>query len=375
MDISKLVKHRKLKNQILVAGLTLGLSAAFSVQAELKVMNDSAMADVTGQAGLTAEFSVEVSLAELAYQDEGFLTIEEFKWGGADRTGSTGVTGAFDNWKMVVDVAGESESLAYGFSELDLFYSDVSSPDAAWNSALLANDDEQISGDGDLVIHITSTQLFDGTRYDSATDSDVELTGGLTTQPSDSFTDTMDDWRNSAAFGLEIGAVKLQKSSYEVGSKLGGTTLISNFRAEVLTGPLDIIIKNGNGFTDGVSDSKILISDYFEITDLSMDVDFLGISISGLKLHNRRGDTTGLNTNSGLDGIAGNADDVAVESFGFAHAKWNIAGLEDKSQGLQIAGAIKGDMDISSISIGNTSIGSLYLTDMTVQASLNVRGR
>ena len=376
MYILKQEKHPKVKSLVSAVGLFVGLSVTFSVQAELKSMNDSAMGDVTGQSGLTVEFSLEVSVDELAYKDKGFLALEEFKWGGADRTGGLGVSGAFDNWKMIIDVAGESESLAYGFSELDQYQSSVSSPDAAWNTAVQSNDDATIAGDGDLVIHITSTELFDGTRYDLATDSDVTLSGGVTSLPSDSFKDTMDDWRNSAAFGVEIGAVKLHDSSYQVGSKVGGVTLMSNFKAEVLTGPLDIIITNGGGYTGGVSDGKILVSDYFEITDLSVDFDFLGVSLSGVRFHNRRGDTTGLNTNSGLDGIAGNADDKAVESFGFAHAKFHIAGLEDNSKGLQIAGAIKGDLDISHISLSpsNVSIGSIYLTDMTVQASIDVRG-
>ncbi len=205
MDNSKQEKHRKTKNLVSTVGLVVGLSVTFSVQAELKTMNDSAMADVTGQSGLTVEFSLEVSLDELAYKDKGFLTIEEFKWGGADRSGGLGVSGAFDNWKMVIDVAGDSESLAYGFSELDQYHASVSSPDADWNSAIQSNDDATIAGDGDLVIHITSTELFDGTRYDRATDTDVALSGGLTSLPSDSFTDTMDDWRNSAAFGVDYG--------------------------------------------------------------------------------------------------------------------------------------------------------------------------
>lgn len=376
MDISKPDTHCKSKGLVSAVGLIIALGAPSLVHAELKLMNDSSMADVTGQAGLTIDLNVDVSLSEIAYQDEGFITIEGFRWGGADRTGGTGVTGAFENWQMVIDVAGDSESLAYGFSELDRYYNDVASPDAAWGAAIAANDEQQTTGDGDLVIHNTSTQVFDGTRYDRATDTDVAFSGGGIDQPSNSFNDAIDDWRNSAAFGVEIGAVKLRKSGYEIGSRTDGMTLMSNFNAEVLTGPLDIIIKNGEGFTDGVSNSKIIVSDYFEISDMSMDLDFLGVSISGFKLHNRRGDTTGLNTNRGQDGIAGTADDVATESFGFAHVKLHIAGLEDQSKGLQIAGGIKGDIDIARISLGDPaiSIGSIYVTDMTVQASLNVRG-
>jgi len=374
MDI---LKQGKAKSLISVAGLLIGFSSVFSVQAELKLMDDTLMADVTGQGGLTMEIDSRIDIGEISYKDEGFLTIENFIWGGVDRTGNTGVTGAFENWKMVIDLAGEEESLAYGFSELDNHYGNVTSPDSAWDAAILANDDEQVYGSGDLVIHITSAQLFDGTRYDSESDTDVALPGGPTTLPGNSFADTIDDWRNSAPFGIAIGAVKLRESSYIAGSKTGGgTTLMSNFKAEVLTGPLDIVIQNnGNGSTNGVADSKMTVSDYFEISDLSVDFDFLGLSISGLKVHNRRGDTTGLSTNSGLDGIAGNADDIAVESFGFAHAKYYLAATP--SSGIQIAGAIKCDIDIPRLSLSGpngASIGSIYITDLTIQSSMNISG-
>ena len=372
-------KQGKAKNLVYSAGLVMGFGVICSVEAELKLMDDSVLAGVTGQAGLTIELDVRLDIDEIAYKDEGFIAIENFIWGGVDRTGNTAVTGTFENWKMVLDVAGADESLAYGFSELDNYYSQVGSPDGAWDAAILTNDDEQVHGDGSLVIHNTAVQLFDGTRYDSDSDTDIPLSGGLTTLPSNSFLDTMDDWRNAAPFGISIGAVKLRESTYSVGSSTSnGTTLMSNFNAEVLTGPLDIVIQNnGNGSTNGVPDSKITVSDYFEITDLSVDFDFLGVSISGMKVHNRRGDTTGLNTNRGLDDIAGNADDMAVESFGFAHAKWYLAAAPDPANGIQLAGAIKCDIDIPKVSLSGSngaSIGAVYVTDLTLQSSMNISG-
>lgn len=377
MNSSRVRRNSREAWLVRAASLAVTLNVACSAQAELQALDDLSMAGVTGQAGLTIEIDLKVDVGELAYQDGGYLAIEDFTWGGADRTGSAGVVGSFENWKMVLDVTDGVESLAYGFSELDNYHTQVSSPDAAWSNAVSSNDDARVHGDGDLVFHNTSTQLFDGTRYDSDTDSDVSLTGVPTSLPSNSFNDTMDDWRNSAPFGIRIGAVKLRDSQYVVGSKAGSsTTLMSNFNAEVLTGPLDIIFQNnGNGSTSGVPDSKILVSDYFEISDLSVDLDFLGISISEFKMHNRRGDTTGLNTNNGLDGVAGTADDVATESFGFAHMKWYLAAAPEKSDGLQIAGAIKGDIDIPHLSLGNgVSIGAIYITDMTVASSLNIYG-
>lgn len=376
MDISRNNAKRQAKNLSTAVGFVIGIGTALNTHAELTLIDDTAMAEVTGQAGLTIDMELKVNLAEIAYRDGGFLAIEDFAWGGADRTGKTAVTGAFENWRMVIDVAGDSESLAYGFSELDQLHKTVISPDSDWSNALSSNDDEQIHSDGNLAIHITSTQLFDGTGYDQNNDTDFTLAGGATTLPSNSFSNTIEDWRNSAPFGIKVGAVKLRSSTYKVGSKTNdGTTLMSNFIAEVLTGPLDIVIQNnGDGSTNGVPDSKIMVSDYFEISDLSVDIDLLATSISGFRLHNRRGDTTGLNTNNGADNIAGTSDDVATESFGFAHAKWYIAAAPLASDGLQLAGAIKGDIDIDRIAIGGKSIGAMYITDLTIESSMKIRG-
>ncbi len=361
-----------------VSALALGLMAAFSAQAELTMLDDTSLAGVTGQAGLTLELDVEINVSEIAYHDAGYLAIEDFTWGGVDRTGVAGVTGRFENWKMVIDVANGTEKLAYGFSELDDYYGKVSAPDADWAAAIANNDDAAVHGDGDLVFHNTSVNLFDGTRYDRATDSDVALPGGTAGQPSNRFVDAMDDWRNSAPFGVRIGEVRLHDSGYQVGTKVdSGTILMSNFNAEVLTGPLDIIIQNnGDGSTNGVPDSKLLISDYFEISDLDVKFDFVGVGIEGFRFHNRRGDTTGLNVNKGADGVLGTADDVKTESFGFGHMKWYLAAAPDRNDGLQIGGAIKGDIDIDTITLGDNgrTIGSVYITDMTIESTLNIRG-
>lgn len=375
------IKNISSKKKIwsLPALLTLGLSSIPNTQAELRQLDDLAMAGVTGKEGLTVEINLTLAVGEIAYHDSGYLAIEDFIWAGANRMGATGVDGSFDNWKMVIDVTDGTEALTYGFSSLDQYYGEVSAPDADWSHAIANNDDAKVHGDGALVFHNTSATLFDGTLYDPLTDSDVPISGaGSTSSPNNSFKNTMDDWRNSAPFGISIGKVKLHSSDYEVGSKTNdGTVLMSSFNAEVLTGPLDIVIENnGSGSSNGIPDSKVTVSDYFEISDLSVDFDFLGVSLSGVRLHNRRGDSTGLNKNLGSDGIADTADDVATESFGFAHAKWYIGAAPDVSQGLQIAGAIKGDLDIDSIVLGKNgeSIGAVYITDMTVQASMNVRG-
>jgi hypothetical protein len=347
------------------------------VYAELKPVEDTYLSEITGQAGITIEVDLQLKIDEIAYQDEGFISLENVIWAGVDRTGATGAAGSFNNWNMKIDLADGKEPLAYGFSELDSYYTQVTAPDKNWEHAITINDEARKFGPGDLVIHINSTQPFDGTRYDTSIDSDVAISGGSGTTPHDRFDLAMDDWRNAAPFALEIGALKLRNSNYQSGA-LGsdGALVMSDFKAEVLTGPLDIVIQNnGNGHTGGIPDSKITISDYFQISDLSVNLDVAGIGISGFRMHNQRGDTTGLNHNLGNDGIAGTSDDIATESFGFAHMKWFI-GAAQNNDGMLIQGALKGDIDIDNVYIGgiNNSIGAIQVTDLLIDSKLVIKG-
>ncbi|ARU57355.1 MAG: DUF6160 family protein [Pseudomonadales bacterium] len=54
-------------------------AASTAAQAELKALDDTTMGELTGQAGLTIDVSAgaSVSIGQIAYQDEGFLTIDD----------------------------------------------------------------------------------------------------------------------------------------------------------------------------------------------------------------------------------------------------------------------------------------------------------
>ncbi|KZZ66334.1 hypothetical protein A3763_17560 [Oleiphilus sp. HI0128] len=115
---------------------------------------------------------------------------------------------------------------------------------------------------------------------------------------------------------------------------------------------------------------------YFNITDLDVYIDIAGVQINDLKIHNHRGDT------SGLDGL---------NAFGFAHSMRDIYAVKDAVldlgsvalnpaqdiqggntregyvDGIAINTTSKFDLDIGSLSFGDTgtSIGEIYLTDVT----------
>ncbi|WP_197475741.1 hypothetical protein, partial [Oleiphilus sp. HI0043] len=64
----------------------------------------------------------------------------------------------------------------------------------------------------------------------------------------------------------------------------------------------------------GDANSKIHMDSYFNITDLDVYIDIAGVQINDLKIHNHRGDT------SGLDGL---------NAFGFAHSMRDIYAVKD----------------------------------------------
>lgn len=388
------------KSVIMMACLT----APIVSNAEFRALDDSSLSNVTGKAGITIDIEAnigtlaaptapvgsggitidleaQVSIGEVAYKDAGYIGIEDIRIGGADRTGYDGVAGKLDNLRISIDVSDGVESFEYGSSYLDLYETQVATPDVGWAIATTVNDDRVVHGDGDLVIRTHATSLFDGTEYDYFTDANIASTGSSAGVPSNVFSDALFDARNAVDVGISIGAVKLHDSGYDVGSRVGGTTLVSNLYVEILGGSTDIIIENnGDGFTNGVADSAIQINSYFEVTSMSLDLDIAGVSLGGMSVHNWRGDRTGLNVNS-----AG----YATDTFGFAHSRGKIVavkGIERTKNtttdfilptvdGIALAGSFAGDIDIKHISFGglaNQSIGAIYMTDIYSSSSMIV---
>ncbi|MBU2955666.1 DUF6160 family protein [Marinobacter sp. F3R08] len=88
----------------------------FAAHADLKALDDSAMGNVTGQAGVTIELETEVSIGEFRYTDEGYLSVSDIYIGGGaverDVNGNvTGVDGRLDD--LVVDIDVEADGDAY----------------------------------------------------------------------------------------------------------------------------------------------------------------------------------------------------------------------------------------------------------------------
>ena len=384
--------------------LAVAISAvSSSVVAELQLLDDEGMEQVSGQAGLTIDVETQWEIGEFAYEDAGFLIIQGIRMGGNSMGNGTGLDGTMlDNLRLEIDVAGDGSTpgdnvLAYGHSnmrDIAKMYDDAGNADGVFASIAagvdstrdnLAVDAKKTYGDGDLVIHFDFTDGW-------------EREGGLeayAADPADRFLnedyDSVEGMLEHAVdFRFEIDGIGLARSDYEVGSKgldvdgnhnnglhqgdPGTTTLISRLGVQGYLGPEDVHIENnGNGFDGtgpggagtGNADSKITWATYYKITDLDMYIDIAGVQITDMKIHNIRGDL------SGLDGTS---------AFGFAHSIREIyaineavidvadlaAGGNGYRDGIAINTRFKGDIDIGAISFGDegVSIGSIYITDI-----------
>lgn len=88
--------------------LAFGMSPA--VFAEMKSIADGELSTMTGQNGLTIDFSGQVRLQEFRYQDSGELVVEDIRSGGAGVTDAGSAAGYgenFDDARLTFDVASD----------------------------------------------------------------------------------------------------------------------------------------------------------------------------------------------------------------------------------------------------------------------------
>jgi len=350
-------------------------------QAELQVLNDSSMSEMTGQAGLTIDVQTEWTIGEFAYQDAGFLLLQNMQQGGA-----TG--GLMDNIRLTIDVAGSGAAvggdawLSYGFSEVkdfaavhylsgngdvgflnaaqgsnhlsvagDTNYTGTSTydqADAVTGVVTTANiDNEKIYGDGDLKIHFDFTDGWQrggglGAFLTGNGTSADGLTTGLSLN-SVTFAEAIELTDKAVDYRFTVDAIGIAGSNYQVGTQGqtlttnlstgqvngtnhltgldadGTTTLISGLSIRGYLGPEDLHIENnGNGFGGGTGRGDADSKIHWDTYFNITDLDFY-TDIAGLQQSN----ITVNNIRGDLTGIDGNA------SFGFAHSKLDIYAVKD----------------------------------------------
>jgi hypothetical protein len=464
--------------KVALASAVAAISAG--AQAELKALDDAAMGELTGQAGLTIDIESQLSIGEFAYVDAGAVVFKDIYRGGKDEVDASGnfvSRTLMDNIRLTLDVAGSGESFNYGMSEVRglakvtslaggaTVFEDVyrgNSQDVGLNGEELTVDGTRAAGDGDLVLHFGFTDAWHAGGGFAAYARGVGDAGAGndtndTSISSISWEDARDVVSKAVDFQFEIGQIALADSGYEGNDASGNlrlgseviaktdhatgldedaagastTTLISDLKMSGYLGPMDIIIENrGNGFSTkdenlallqdqtavadasgnyagvGGADSKIIWDSYVKVTDLDLYIDIAGVQLTDIKIHNERGDLSGLNYSAQLD-ASGNVDVTtyaASSSFGFAHSKREIYAVKDAvihvenylyamigtaqgggdpttvdaavayDDGIAINTQFKGDIDIGALSFGDTgkSIGSLYFTDIQSTSNMTI---
>jgi uncharacterized protein DUF6160 len=312
--------------------LAAAIAAASSAQAELVSMDDSAMGETTGQAGLTIDItSAEVKIGEIAYQDEGFIAIKDVKFGGGtDVFGITGKgDGVFNDIQIMIDVAGSGTA-----SEVrsKLGRTRMGGEMIAFAAPIVGGQYGDINGNNNYTVQ----DINDGDLVISASASD--FTGIL----------------NSVDYGLQIGSIGLGKSTETIGSIGSGTVLVSDLNLTGYLGPTDIII-------DG-DDGGMNISVYFNASG-SFKLPFMNVETK-FAIHDSRGaNKLWLGTDDKVNSMAHIQVNVGKAT--------SITGVDGIGITIQNFDA---DIDFENIAIGGNSIGSLYITDLNLTADTVIYG-
>lgn len=363
------------------------ISTSMLAQAELEMLDDNALGGVTGQAGLTVDIETKRSMGEFAYQDGGFILLQNVTVGGsnsAEELAFSGGHGFLDNLRATIDVAGSGitstsgssdNRLAFGFSEMtDMANIHTSNGNTSTGMLLAAGlttgtpvdevtnldiDQKRTYGDGDLVIHLSYTDAWQkgggyATYSTTGGDDGAGGTADLSSLQYDAFRDIAS---RAVDFNNSWDAVGVASSDYEIGSKgletfvnsttgmLNGTdhvmgidltadttTYLSGINVNGYLGPLDIHIANdGNGFgADGSGQNGLpgTGNGDSKITgDLFFKVDYdIYVDIAGIQF-------TGIkfhNERGDLSSMNLNAAGTDfTSSFGFAHGRRQIYAIKD----------------------------------------------
>lgn len=339
-----------------VALVTAISAASFGAQAEMKALDDSTMSNMTGQAGVTIELDTNVSIGEIQYKDQGSLFMTDVAIGGAGLNGHTYADGsaagtALDNLKIDIDIVGDGNDLgqSYGLAKIN----DQNVVDITQNVAGVAGGPAKagptvavgVDSNGDPI-----TAQAGGLGEVQPTIDDGDLVIAL---------DAIDQ-NDGVDMALNIGEVRLgtQAEGVQANGTYGGTgtgtVLLSDLRMNAQLGPIDIVI-------DG-TDSNVNVNAYFQAGG-QVTMPFMATSL-GFKIHNSRGDDALIYTNS--------RGDIAS----FAHAQVDVSPNADPAKGLRVnVQNFSGDIDLTNITLGSAdAIGSVYLTDLSVRADMNVYG-
>ncbi|WP_273206037.1 DUF6160 family protein [Marinobacter subterrani] len=113
-----------------------------AAMAEIQMLDEAAMGDITGQAGVTIELETQVNIDRLTYTDQGSLEVNDIFVGGTNRTDlfsemRLNLTGRpantlLDNIRIDIDVLSDGDAVI-NFQPQDLAFIDLGIRTGAWN--------------------------------------------------------------------------------------------------------------------------------------------------------------------------------------------------------------------------------------------------
>jgi len=162
-------------------------------------------------------------------------------------------------------------------------------------------------------------------------------------------------------FNMSVGNVSLEQEAYALGSAVAAdaTVLVSNIDLEGQIGGVNVVIHEATGDMDIAATFNAQRS---ATAVGGLKFDFLNVEIGDFKIGNMRGTDAG-NSSNGL-GYATVDMTISTETAPGVAAKGLFIDVRDFSA----------DIDMTDIAIGGNSIGSLYITDLAVTATMDVYG-
>lgn len=394
-----------LKKLALVSAMS---AVSMGVNADLSLLEDSVLGDVTGQAGVTIEMEANVSIAQIAYKDEGSILINGIQIGGLTTLDAsqdaflqnsvsalTGIPAV-----AITQDAGSLAAMMVYLGQGNAFVTDIDTTinnmggtagvlpapivQAYVTGAMEAKKAEELSGatsgaaydatlaavqgggqvaaavaaDLDHYVSVVGTSRLNLSAYGAG---DFEVAG--TREAIKNIKQTIDVNADGdlvihvgstidtpILLGLQIDNVQLQSAD-----KSATNSLLQNIALKAVIGPQDITIHNGTGtHTDGSALAGISIDmeAYFAVADLDLDV------------------TLG-------SGSIGVRDVTISDGGGFAKISQTIYAQDDagatRSAGLVIeSGEMNMDIGIGGVLLGGTSIGSLAISGLNMAGSKTV---
>ncbi|KPQ30194.1 MAG: hypothetical protein HLUCCX14_03655 [Marinobacter excellens HL-55] len=226
----------------------------FAAHADLQALDDSAMGNVTGQAGVTIELETQVSIGTFTYTDEGSFNVNDIVLGGSGVAGGAG-SNLLDDLYIDIDVEADG----------DAFISVGSISGAPIDWGMTAGSMELVAADGSESTTLISNLSGYGNlaqldiRVDTATDQ-LQLDVLFNVEQMD--------------FDVEFLGVGIRDMA------IYGAGFLANPGPDTAFAYADVHVYKGDGLGDSTMTDVLRI----DIADISMDVSIGAIEIGGASI-------------------------------------------------------------------------------------------